>query len=208
MPRNKDQSEQMRAESREKILSTAQQLFAERGYDGCSVADIARHAGMSKANIYWYYASKEELLGAILVKGFEILGSMMTEAATRPGTSIEKLVFFLESYLELSKEQGGQEFITIVLSFIAQGSAERLADFGISTRQIGTGYHQALNAILEQGQAEGTITVEISPDLLSTFFFSLINGMMFMYPGDWKNFPPQEIREAVFRLLGVNQSSQ
>ena len=94
MPRNKDQSEQMRAKSQEKIITTAQRLFAERGYDGCSVADIAHHAGMCKANIYWYYASKEELLRAIFLKGFEILGSMMTEAATQPGTGVEKLVFF------------------------------------------------------------------------------------------------------------------
>ena len=203
MPRNKDQSEQMRAESQEKILVTAQRLFAERGYAGCSVVDIARHAGMSKANIYWYYGSKEELLGAILMKGFATLGTMMTEAASRSGTSIEKLVFFLESYLAISKEQGGQEFITIVLNLMVQGGTERFSDLGISTHEIGAGYHQALNTIIEQGQVEGTIIQGVAPDLLSTFFFSLINGMMFMYPEEWKEIPTPKIREAVFRLFGI-----
>ena len=50
MPRNKALSEQMRAESREKILSTARALFAEYSYAGCSMSDIASRAKMSKAN--------------------------------------------------------------------------------------------------------------------------------------------------------------
>jgi AcrR family transcriptional regulator len=204
MPRNKEQSEQMRAESQEKILATAQRLFADHGYNGCSVADIAHHAGMSKANIYWYYASKEELLGAVLMKGFEILGSMMAEAAASSGTGIEKLAFFIENYLSLSKEQGGQEFITIVFNFVAQGGPERFSKFGVSTHQIGASYHQALNAILEQGQVEGSIIQGVTPDLLSTFFFSLINGMIFTYPEEWKDIPTQEVQDAVFRLFGVN----
>ncbi len=35
MPRTKTQTEQIRAESRAKIIATARRLFAERGFDGC-----------------------------------------------------------------------------------------------------------------------------------------------------------------------------
>jgi AcrR family transcriptional regulator len=205
MPRNKIQSEQMRAESREKILSTARRLFAERGYDGCKVSEIARQANMSQGNLYWYFSSKEEIFGAVLMDGFNTLGAMMTEAVERSGSGSEKLEFFLKSFIALSKEDDGDEFINIVFNFVGQRGAERFAEFGISTHQIGVGYHQALNAILEQGQGEGTIIQEIDPNLLSTFFFSLINGLMFMYPGEWQDIPFEAIREAVLRLLGANQ---
>lgn len=203
MPRSKIQSEQIRAESREKILSTARRLFAEQGYDGCNVSDIARQAGMSQGNIYWYFSSKEELFKSVLAAGFETLGAVMAEAAARLGTGIEKLDFFLERFNALMQEQGGDEFVTIVITLIAQGGVKRLAELGLSTYQIGAGYHRSLNAIFAQGQAEGTFMPGIDPNLLSTFFFSFINGLMLMYPDEWKDIPHESIRSAVLRLLGV-----
>ena len=201
MPRSKSQSEQMRAESREKIIATARRLFAERGYSGCSVADIARQSEMSQGNLYWYFSSKEELFQAVLVEGFQTLGAMMGEAAAREGNSLEKFDFFLESFISLAKEQGGDEFIIIVITFIAQGGVGRFAELGISTEQIGSGYHQSLNAIFAQGQAEGLIREDVEPDLLSTFFFSFINGLVFMYPDEWKDIPGHVIRDALLRLI-------
>lgn len=207
MPRNKELSEQMRAESREKILSTARQLFAERGYSGCSMSDIARHAKMSKANIYWYFSSKEALFHAVLMDGFQTLGSLMSETAASSDSAIEKLNTFLKDFIALSKDQSGDEFIIIVFNFIAQGGTEKFAEFGISTLEIGSGYHQALNSIFAQGQAEGDISSGVEPDMLSTFFFSFINGLILMYPAEWKDIPYKTIRSALFRLLGVSQDS-
>lgn len=205
MPRSKVQSEQIRTESREKILATARKLFAERGYDGCNVSDIARQAGMSQGNIYWYFSSKKELFKAILVEGFAALGTVMAEAAERPGTSIEKLDFFLERFSLLMKEQGGEEFVAIIITLLGRGGVGRLEELGLSTHQIGAGYHQSLNAIFTQGQAEGTILSDINPNLLSTFFFSFINGLMLMYPEEWKDIPSELIHGAVRRLLGVRE---
>ena len=203
MPRSKVQSEQIRTESREKILSTARKLFAERGYDGCNVSDIARQAGMSQGNIYWYFSSKKELFKAILVEGFADLGTVMAEAAERPGTSIEKLDFFLERFSILMKEQGGEEFVAIIITLLGRGGMRRLEELGLSTHQIGAGYHQSLSTIFTQGQAEGTILSGIDPNVLSTFLFSFINGLMLMYPEEWKDIPSEVIRGAVLRLLGV-----
>lgn len=188
--------------SRQKILSTAQRLIAERGYDGCSVSDIARQAGMSQGNIYWYFASKEEILKTILLEGFATLGSAMAEAAADTDTGVEKLDTFLRGFDALMRDKSGEEFLTIVMTLIAQGGAERFAEFGLSTQQIGAGYHRSLDAILAQGQAEGTIMPGIAPRLLSAFFFSFINGLAMMYPEEWREFPPEAIHQAALRLMG------
>jgi TetR/AcrR family transcriptional regulator, fatty acid metabolism regulator protein len=204
MPRKKEQTDQIRAESREKILSTARRLFAEKGYDGCNVSDIARDAGMSQGNIYWYFSSKKEIYTAVLAEGFGALGAVMAEAASGTSSAAEKLDLFLGNFTNLMKEQGGEEFVSIAVTLIAQGGIQRLSEFGLSTNQIGAGYHQYLNAIFAQGQAEGVFMPGIDPNLLSTFFFSFINGLMFMYPDEWKNIPDEVIRAAVLRLVETN----
>lgn len=202
MPRTKIQTEQIRVESRAKIIATARRLFAERGFDGCNVSDIAKQAGMSQGNIYWHFASKDELFQAVLMDGFQAIGATMTEAVSSQGNGLEKFNQFLDAFLALSRDQGGDEFIIIMITFLAQGGVRRFADFGISTEQIGSGYHQALNAIFAQGQADGSFRPDLDPNLLATFFFSFINGLMLMYPREWRDIPNEVIREALLRLLG------
>lgn len=49
-------------ERRQEILDGAASMFAERGFDGTSIATIAQKCGVSKALLYHYYESKEALL--------------------------------------------------------------------------------------------------------------------------------------------------
>lgn len=53
-------------ETRERILSCAERLFAEQGYDRARVDEIARRAGVNKALIYYYFPSKEGLIDELI----------------------------------------------------------------------------------------------------------------------------------------------
>ena len=53
-------------EKRERILGTAARVFAEEGFARASMSQIAKDCGISKANIYHYYSSKDALLYDIL----------------------------------------------------------------------------------------------------------------------------------------------
>ena len=50
------------AETRERLLQAAADVFAERGYDGTRVADIATAAGVSNGALYAHFPSKADLL--------------------------------------------------------------------------------------------------------------------------------------------------
>ncbi|WP_160318431.1 TetR/AcrR family transcriptional regulator [Levilinea saccharolytica] len=202
MPRTKTQTEQIRAESQAKIIATARRLFAERGYDGCTVSEIAKQAGMSQGNIYWHFPSKEAIFQAVLMEGFQAIGGTMSEAVKSAGNGLEKFNRFLGDFLALSREKGADEFISIMITFLAQGGVAKFAEFGISSEQIGAGYHQTMNAIFAQGQADGSFRSDLEPNLLTTFYFSFINGLMLMYPHEWRDIPDDVIREALLRLLG------
>ena len=48
--------------SREKLIASAERLFADRGFDGVSVRDIAKAAGVNSALVGYYFRGKEGLL--------------------------------------------------------------------------------------------------------------------------------------------------
>ncbi len=60
--------EQSSLSPKEKILQTAVELFARKGFDGTSVDEIARLAQVNKAMIYYYFSSKDEIISFIIRK--------------------------------------------------------------------------------------------------------------------------------------------
>ncbi len=64
------QAEEVRA-AREKILAAAARLFAERGYESTSLAEVARAAKVSKALIFWHFDNKQQLYLSALKKNLE-----------------------------------------------------------------------------------------------------------------------------------------
>lgn len=83
------------------IIETAERLFAERGFDGTSVRDIADEAGVNVAMISYYFGSKEKLMEAL----FELrVGSvkLRVEALIKDEnlSPIEKMYMLIDEHIE------------------------------------------------------------------------------------------------------------
>ncbi len=65
------------SDTRETIVEEARKLFAERGYDGATIGEIARRAGIAEGTIYRHFDSKEELFFACLNPAIEDAYQMM-----------------------------------------------------------------------------------------------------------------------------------
>lgn len=70
-PRTAEQNEQIRVESKHKIMAAAFKLIAKNGYEATSIAMIAKKAGVSKGLLYNYFTSKEELVKALVMGAME-----------------------------------------------------------------------------------------------------------------------------------------
>ena len=62
------------------ILAAAERLFAEKGTEKTTMDDIAREAEYSKATLYVYFQSKEEIIGAILFSDMVLLNKKLYNA--------------------------------------------------------------------------------------------------------------------------------
>lgn len=205
MPRSKQLNAQMRAESQAQILNAARRLFAEEGYFSCKVTDIAKAAGMSTGNVYWYFESKEEILKAVLNAGFEAEAAVLAHATAFPGTEREKLRYLVEQYVILCQEQA--DFVTIFASLLGHGGYSFFAELGIDTTELGARYHETLRSIVTQAQGERTIP-DVEPEILVMSFFAFFNGLMITYGETWLTQDTGPFEDAVMRLLGGETSEE
>lgn len=58
--------DQEKAARRDQILASAKAVFARKGYQATTIADIARESGLAYGSIYWYFSSKDELFHALM----------------------------------------------------------------------------------------------------------------------------------------------
>jgi AcrR family transcriptional regulator len=63
-------------ETRARILAAAGALFADRGYAGTSIRDIAEHVGMTKAALYYHFESKQDVLAALVRPHLEAIDAL------------------------------------------------------------------------------------------------------------------------------------
>ena len=90
----------MHADTRQRFLDIAEQLFAERGFYGVSIAAIASEVGFTKQGLLHYFNSKEKLYGAILQRISDDFQEQQTEAEQASEEPIESLKQFYAALAE------------------------------------------------------------------------------------------------------------
>ena len=80
------------AERREQLLVIARELFAERGFEGTSVEEIAARAGVSKPVVYEHFGGKEGAYAVVVDRETRTLHSAIRNALTTPGAGSRELL--------------------------------------------------------------------------------------------------------------------
>lgn len=82
---------------RRNVLEAAAKLFAERGFGGTNLQDIADVLGISRPALYYYFKSKEDILASLVEEVTVISGQQATQLASRadfnPSETLKKMVF-------------------------------------------------------------------------------------------------------------------
>ncbi len=94
------------AERREQLISIARGVFAEKGFEGTSVEEIAARAEVSKPVVYEHFGGKEGLYAVVVDREVRRLLDMVSAALTagRPHELIEQAALALLDYIESSSD--------------------------------------------------------------------------------------------------------
>ncbi|MDF2696784.1 MAG: Transcriptional regulator, TetR family [Labilithrix sp.] len=76
---------------KEEIVAEATRLFAERGYEGTSMGDLAERVGLRKASLFHHFESKDVLYATVLTQLIESIQGAIRGAATAEGSFADRL---------------------------------------------------------------------------------------------------------------------
>jgi AcrR family transcriptional regulator len=169
--------ERKKEQTRQLIADTARRLFAERGFEAVTVAEVARAAGVAEKTVFNYFPTKEELFYSRLEAFEEELLAAVRERA--PGVSILAAVRgFLIARRGVLAMQGpcGDEQATEQLRTVTRVITESPALLA-RERQVFAQYAEALAALIgeETGARPGAIEPQVVANVLLGVHRTLID---------------------------------
>jgi AcrR family transcriptional regulator len=173
------------AETRERLLRGAAQVFAERGYDGTRVADIAAAAGVSNGALYAHFTSKAELLVAALrAHGRKLLADAL---AADPDQSVTELLLAIGRWLPHRNDDTSRRLL--VEALVAARRDEDVARLMRGYLRERADWVADLVRVAQDGRE---LDAGLSPDALAHFCLLLSLGSALIAPdlhtvadGEW-----------------------
>lgn len=159
---------------RRQIMDGARSVFMELGFDGASMGEIARAAGVSKGTLYVYFADKNRLFEAIVEH--ETIEQGKAAFNFDPARDVETtLKDFGQAYIELLCRPGGGSATRTVMAI-----AERMPDVGrrFYDNVIALTINR-LAAYLEARVAQGEVVID-NTQLAASQFMMTCQASLFM----------------------------
>ena len=152
------------------LLEVAVAVFNERGYDGTSMEDLARAAGITKSSIYHHVKSKEELLERGVNRALDALTASLDELERlEPASALDRVEQAVFRAVQILVEE--LPYVTLLLRVRGNTEAERAA---LSRRRE---IDRRLAELVERAAADGTLRDDIDPHLASRLVFGMVNSV-------------------------------
>jgi AcrR family transcriptional regulator len=137
-------------EVRDRIVAGALRLFAEKGYAGTSLREIAEAARTTKPMIYYYFGSKEGLYASTLGDLLQAFADAIDRATHPDDPPREKLRRFADAYLRYFQSQ--EPHIAFVVREVFGLGADIMNEFG---RNLEQRIRTRLTRIVAEGVEQG-----------------------------------------------------
>jgi AcrR family transcriptional regulator len=153
LPRRRDEA---RALFRNAILDAAEAVFAERGFHGARIQDIAERARIAVGTVYNHFEHKDEVLAALLEERGEAMHAQFLAAPDDPRAFPARLTARVARLLEYVKEHRAFFAIATEHGVFASGAAPGAPDSKTKQRQVER-FRALFRELVEEGIASGDL---------------------------------------------------
>lgn len=161
-----------------RLLAVATKLFAERGYEGTSVQEVVKLAGVTKGALYHYFDSKDELLHEVYGRVLRLQQRRLDEITAGGAPVVDRVRAAAADVVVTSIENLDDS--KIFFRSMHQLSAAKQREVRAERRR----YHEAFRSLLEEGQRTGVFRPDASADLVVHFFFGSVHHLGTWYRPD------------------------
>lgn len=166
--------------SRRLILDHAARLLRSGGYHQTTLREIAEAVGMRKASLYYHFASKEEIVEAVVNDGVRFVHEAVADAlaASAGDAPRARLQAAIRAHLTALHGHGDYTSASIkVFTFGATPAPE-------SVRAVRRAYEEVWRDLIAELQQAGALARERSVDALRLFLLGALNGSTDWYRPD------------------------
>lgn len=158
-----------REDKRRRIIDAAVEVFAEKGFFGAKVSEIAKRADVADGTIYLYFKSKDDLLISLFEEKMGEIIERLTEILEPLDDPEEKMREYIVAHLELVAQQ---PHLMQVLTVELRQSARFIKEY---RPQGFKRYLSIIGAILEEGQAKGVFRKDLEPAVFRRALFGAVD---------------------------------
>jgi TetR/AcrR family transcriptional regulator, fatty acid metabolism regulator protein len=181
-------------EKRRAILHAAVRVFAEKGYHGCRIADVARAANVAYGLVYHYFRNKEELLESVFAEQWTILMNAMRAIDEGPGSATDKIAAIFGFVFDVFKTAPAAVRV-LILEMTRTPQGLRAG----STRETFEHAVELVAHIVREGQQGGEIRANVDPVIAAS---SLLGALELVVSGMVVGVVPAGDEAAIDRAKG------
>jgi AcrR family transcriptional regulator len=162
------------SEKQIRIMEAAEELFAEKGFDGTSVRDVARDAGVNLAMISYYFGSKEKLMESLFkYRGEFIKMQLESMLQNREMSSLQKFYNLIDSYIDrFIKQKCFHKIMTREQMMHLKGTMPRLIHDMKKRNQ------ELVQQLILEGQKKGEFRKNIDVPLMMATLIGTVNHII------------------------------
>lgn len=156
-------------DKRKQILKAAVKVFAEKGYHGCRISDVAEEAGVAYGLVYHYYGNKDGLLASVFDTNWAVFARAVHDVAHMPSvTMFDKL----EQIVELAFHAFEMFPLVVKVLVLEFGRNARLGET-LDNPAVADVFG-SIAKIFEDGRTTGELFDGIDPDAMSVIFMGTL----------------------------------
>jgi AcrR family transcriptional regulator len=179
------------------ILKISSQFFGKNGYERSTIAQLAQGMNMSKAFIYHYFTSKEQIIDEIALDTQKRLIERSMQRIAQSDDVIEKIRLFMLEHAEFIQDNY-YEVRALDYTFAGQMSKE----VEIVARRNNADYRAILVDLFRQGMEAGEIRAE-DPAVAAQAVFSLVHSISRWYKPDSDPLPAAHYADKFFAMIST-----
>jgi TetR/AcrR family transcriptional regulator len=186
LPRNKEQNEQIRRQRKETIIRSALNVYVDKGYAAAEIGDVAKHAGIARGLVYYYFKDKRGLFRELFTYMFDQSIKHVHLHFAQEGFVYEILERFVSSmYMNMLEQSDSVMFFMRM----RHDQHELFTPDELKSWNWYIEFMKVIQKALESGMESGEVR-RMSPQLLaSQYWGAMIHGQIHLR--QWK----QELQE-------------